>query len=335
MKIGIIGDIHFSEYSSILRSRGKKFSTRLENCIDSINWAEAYTQNCDQIIYLGDFFDKSILNAEELTALADIKWNDVPHKFLVGNHEMGINSLVFSSAHVFKNNGFDIIDSARTEVYNDFELCYLPYILEENREPLANYFKPYVSGTKIRYIFSHNDIAGIQMGKFVSKAGFSIEEIEADCNLFVNGHLHNGMPLTNKIINLGNLTGQNFSEDGFIYSHNIMTIDTDNKEYDVRRNPHAIYFYKLDSIKDIERVQNAVVTLKVKAEEAQDAKELLEKSSNIITSRLIVDHSVSEQRSAKDLTVNHLDEFSTFVLEQFKDSDELDLVKEELGYIYG
>lgn len=332
MKIGIIGDIHFNEYSSILRERGNKFSLRLENCIKSINWAEEYTQDCDQIVYLGDFFDKSSLNAEELTALADINWNNVPHKFLVGNHEMGINSLIFSSAHVLKNNRFEIIDSAKTEIYDSFELCYLPYILEENREPLVNYFKP---SNKTRYIFSHNDISGIQMGKFISKAGFSIEEIEANCNLFVNGHLHNGMPVTNKIINIGNLTGQNFSEDGFIYSHNIMTIDTDKQGYNIHRNPYAINFYKLTSITDLSKVTNAVITLQVSDDEVAKANELIRQNPEILASRVIVNYSQKEKRDVQELTVDHLEEFKNFIYDRFEDDPQFDLVREELNYIYG
>ena len=71
MKILIVGDVHWSTYSSIVRSRGKKYSTRLENLINSVNWAEriADEENCDRIIYLGDFFDKADLTAEEITAL--------------------------------------------------------------------------------------------------------------------------------------------------------------------------------------------------------------------------------------------------------------------------
>ena len=100
MKIGIIGYIHFSEYSYILRTAGRKYSTRLENCIESINWAEEVTSDCYMTIYLGDFFDKSSLNASELTALSEIEWNKTQHYFLVGNHELGINDLTISSAHV-------------------------------------------------------------------------------------------------------------------------------------------------------------------------------------------------------------------------------------------
>ena len=334
MKIGIIGDIHFSEYSSILRSRGDTFSVRLENCIESINWAEQLTADCDLVVYLGDFFDKSFLNAEELTALTKINWNNIEHKFLVGNHEMGINSLVYSSAHIFQCSGFEIIDTPCMENCGNVELCYLPYILGDEKDELASYFPGY-SEVVPRVIFSHNDIAGIQMGQFISKSGFSIEEIEANCDLFLNGHLHNGMPITNKIVNVGNLTGQNFSEDGFKYSHNAFILDTDTMQYDVIRNPYAINFYKLESLQNIASVQNAVVTVKVKAEEAQAAKEALDANPAVIVSRLIVDHAATEKRTTQELTVNHLDEFSKFVLEQFKDSDELDLVKEELNYIYG
>ena len=40
MKIGVVGDVHWCAYSSILRSRGNKYSIRIENLIKSVNWAE-------------------------------------------------------------------------------------------------------------------------------------------------------------------------------------------------------------------------------------------------------------------------------------------------------
>lgn len=76
MKIGVVGDIHFSQYSSIVRSRGDKFSTRLENCIQSINWAESIMDKlgCNIKVYLGDLFDRSDLNSEEISALRSVSW---------------------------------------------------------------------------------------------------------------------------------------------------------------------------------------------------------------------------------------------------------------------
>ena len=347
MKIGIVGDIHFSEYSSILRSRGEKYSVRLENCIDSINWAENIfkDEEVEEIVYLGDFFDKSSLNAEELTAVSSIEWDDKHHTFLVGNHEMGINDLTFSSAHLFKfdsvnlfkftdSNGFTVADSAYCLDLGDIELCYLPYTLEEDRKSLKEYFHDKTS--KKRVIFSHNDISGIQMGQFISKAGFSIEEIEDSCDLFFNGHLHNGMPITNKIINVGNLTGQNFSEDGFKYSHNIFILDTDTLTYTVIRNPYAINFYKVENLLDLNIVTNAVVSLKVHQSELDEARKLLE-SDNIIASRIIVDYSsVNNNDKSEDvLSVDHLEEFRKFIHTRLDGQVDGDLLSEEVDCIYG
>ena len=40
MKILLYTDVHFCKSSSIVTGRGKRFSTRLENIIESLNWAE-------------------------------------------------------------------------------------------------------------------------------------------------------------------------------------------------------------------------------------------------------------------------------------------------------
>ena len=91
MKILVVGDVHFCQYSSILRERGELYSKRLENLLWSLNWVEnqAGVLECDKVVYLGDFFDRSDANAEELTALTEVKWSDLPHVCLVGNHELG------------------------------------------------------------------------------------------------------------------------------------------------------------------------------------------------------------------------------------------------------
>ena len=85
MKIAVCGDIHISKTSSIIRSRGEKFSTRIEGCINSINWFEkqASENGCDLVIYLGDVFDSPILDDEIITSLKDIEWNNLKHYFIV------------------------------------------------------------------------------------------------------------------------------------------------------------------------------------------------------------------------------------------------------------
>ena len=83
----------------------------------------------------------------------------------------------------------------------------------------------------------------------IYKEGFSIEEIEENCTLFINGHLHNFSTVGNNIVNLGNITGQNFSEDGYAYPHQCMILDTVKREIEYIENPFALYFYKLDFTK--------------------------------------------------------------------------------------
>ena len=144
MKICIVGDIHFSSTSSILRERGERFTKRLENCIDSIEYVEKYADEngCEYIIYLGDFFDKETLNSEELTALQSIHWSDVKKVFLVGNHEMGAADLSRSSAHLLNLvPKATVVDSPNGIVGYGVRFMFIPYILEYDRKTMSEYFE--------------------------------------------------------------------------------------------------------------------------------------------------------------------------------------------------
>lgn len=345
MRLFIYADPHWSSYSSILRSRGIKYSTRLENLIKTLNWieAEAMSRNCDVIVCLGDFFDKSELNSEEITALQEIMWADIPHWFIVGNHEMGRSTLEHSSSHLF-----DLLPNAsvinEVSLFNtdDTTLVSIPYILENNRKPLKEYLAPYEMRENV-IVLSHNDIAGIQMGKFLSTAGFSIEEIEENCKLFINGHLHNGADIGNKIINLGNITGQNFSEDASTYDHNALLLDTTTKSIEKIKNPYALNFYKINltnlqpTIDDalINKILDslefpAVATIKVNSDNAFLVNDLVSSANNIIECRCIVERVGNTEEvvvSNDNTSLDHLLKFQQFVLENIGTSD---LIKNEL-----
>lgn len=324
MKICCYGDVHWSLHSSIIRSRGNKYSTRLENLITSVNWAERLAQEvgCDMVVCLGDFFDKAELNAEEITALKELVWADMPHKFLVGNHEMGKNDLSLSTAHLLSLcDNIEVIDTPTIEVNakTRYNLVYLPYILEEDRKPISHY----VRGDN-NIIFSHNDLKGVQLGRFVSVDGFDIEDIQKNCNLFLNGHLHNGSKVADKIINCGNLTGQNFSEDAFTYSHSAYIIDTDDLSVAVYDNPYAFDFYKLDfldrAFEPINVSDNAVVVVNVKAEDYEACKDWIE--ANGIIGRIIVNRVQSENvKEELSLSVDHIEQFKKFVLDTLGTDD--------------
>lgn len=340
MKYLIFADPHWSSYSSIVRSRGDRYSTRLENLIETINWIEfeAQKQNCDAIICLGDFFDKSELNSEEITALQEIKWANINHYFLVGNHEMGRGNLEVSSSHLFTLiPQVTVLDSPYVfNENNNTSIMFLPYVLENNRKPLKEYFKD-IELCDNKIIFSHNDIAGIQLGQYVSTTGFSIEEIEENCNLFINGHLHNGTEIGRTIINVGNITGQNFSEDAYKYQHKALIVDTDTKSLTELVNPYAMNFYKVDFTNmqptiDDKKIQDtltqlkspAVATIKVNNEVEFLVKDLLTTCDNIIECRLIRDGINSVELPDvynTESSLDHIKKFQQYVYDTFGTSE--------------
>ncbi len=338
MKILLYTDVHLSTTSSIVRKRGEKYTERLENVIASVSWAEdkALELNCDEVICLGDFFDKPALSDEEITALADIRWNKLPHTFIVGNHESSVNGLRYNSVKSLHTLGFNIISEPTTrKIDNNTEFVFIPYLLEDDREPLEHY----VNNPKHSIIFSHNDIKGIQYGKIESPNGFELSDIEANCKLFLNGHLHNGSFLNkNKtILNLGNLTGQNFSEDASCYNHCVLVLDTDTLELKFIENPYAYNFYKLDITDktDIDNEllklkNNAVVSFRCVDRRENDLRESINKYNSINNYKIVIysDNSVNDELVANELiNVDHLKQFKDFILDQMGTSK---IVQEEL-----
>jgi len=248
MKILIVGDIHWSAYSSIVRSRGDRYSTRLEYLIKSLNWVERVSaeHGCSMEVFLGDTFDKPDLTAEEITALSEVKWNGAAEDrhFIVGNHESGLSSLAYNSTQVLHKVGVVESSPRRLSLDDGADALFLPYITEDDRRPIADYAgEP--NGKRL-VVFSHNDIKNFQMGPFLSKTGFDIEDIEGCCDLYLNGHLHNGGWVTEKILNVGILSGQNFGEDAFKYGHHVVILDTETMGMEFIENPFALNFYKID-----------------------------------------------------------------------------------------
>lgn len=330
MKILIAGDIHFSQYSSILRRRGTYFSKRLENCINSVNWVEqtAEEERCDRIIYLGDFFDRADLNAEEISALKEIQWSDIPKQLIVGNHELGSSNGEYNTAQVLDLlPNFEIISSPKAERVEDNYLLFLPYIFEGDRKAFNEYLTQNVSSSHL-YVFSHNDIKGINYGAFISKEGFDLDEL-VNCDYFFNGHIHNGQKLTSKVINVGNLTGQNFNEDAFKYTHNIYVLDTGSNVIESHTNPYAYNFYKIEindtlDISKLSFLAHAVVSAKCKESLVPLLKEFLEKNSHVDDFRIVT---VVEMKSPEEeeipqfISKDHLAQFRDYIVEKLGTSE--------------
>lgn len=337
MKICIYTDPHWCTYSSIFNMRGNKYSKRLENLIESINFVQtvAKTRECDRIICLGDFHDKNMWTAEELTALNEIKWANIKQQFLVGNHELVEDDTDKpNSANIFKSLCFDVIDTIRVEECDNVEIVYLPYMKEENRKQLTDIE---CDNNKKRIVFSHNDIK-TNYGWFESKIGYEVKDIESFCDLFINGHIHNAGFINDKktILNLGNLTGLNFSEDGFKYQHYIAILDTDTLNIEFILNPHAVYFYNIviQKDKDIDKLnrleKNSIVAIKVNESLWNKTKLILATLPNVITYRK---NFIPEVENSCKVTidkieqVNHLVKLREFCIEKIGN---LSILNEEL-----
>ena len=340
MRILVFTDNHFCERSSIITKYGTKYSLRLENQLVSINWVEqlAINEGCEMVVCLGDFFDKPHLTDQELTALQDIHWaEDIPHYFLVGNHESEENDLQYSSTKVLEAENRIIVDKPMLYKMPDLELAFLPYIVESNKQPLDIYFP---KSDIPRILLSHNDILGLQLGPVVSKIGFSIEEIESNFICAFNGHLHNGQAVSSKILNLGNLTGKDFGEDAFRYSHKVMIFDTDTFEFKSFENPYAFNFYKIQiecesDILSLDKLKNnAVVSIKCIDKYADAVRERIAANSNIIDTRLILiktfEESEEQAVSISDLTVDQCVKFAQCCREKL---DNTPILEAELAEI--
>ena len=331
MKICIFGDVHWSQYSSIVRQRGERFSIRLENLIQSMNWVEDMTReyNCGMCISLGDFFDASTIDAESITALREVNWNEIQHIIVAGNHEMARADNHYSSANILSLLPFvDVVTFPKQmRLCENTNLMFLPYVLEPDKCNISELF----TKNNIDYMFSHNDLKDVNYGSFVSKVGFSVDDISAICDRCFNGHIHNEGVCGDNIINVGNLTGQNFSEDATKYSHKIIILDTETDDITILENPYAMNFYKVDNLSDV-RKDNAVVTLKT-SDTSQ--KENLKNMKNVIAYKVIADVKKTGKKassvSSKDaINIDHLKMFSDYVHSNMGDTE---IINQELSEV--
>lgn len=359
-KILLFTDNHFCSTSSILRKRGTKYSIRLENQLQTMNWISdiAKQYDCTNIFALGDFFDKPTLSAEELACLSEVDFGDLPAHFIVGNHEISSANLEYSSAHSFLiNKNYEVYNTPSILGIGNSLIYILPYQLEINRKDNIMEYFPQIeipNNIKFKILLTHNDIAGINMGNFISQEGFNKDDLSNHFDLVINGHIHNQAWVTKNVLNLGNITGQNFSEDAIHYKHQCMILDCDTCTYQLITNPYALNFSKIDFTEknDIDYINkispklgnNAVVSIKVMPKDYYyikhrfdpDSEEdkLIPRNCNIIQARILVQSDIEnnevEIEKVNTLHLDHLKEFQKFVFEKFGESE---LIKSELQEI--
>lgn len=241
-RIAITADIHFCKRESLVENR-------YGHLVKSVTWADGLV--ADLHFDLGDFFDTSHLTAEDVAVLDSIKFKNEWH-CITGNHEQdGKNSLLkyFRDIHVvyekpqLKNFGKDI-----------GWVLFIPY--SKTPTPLNELLKK-LPATERVVVCSHCDFVG--MFGTEEGAGYSLDEINADSRIkmWFNGHYHQRMILSKKIVVVGNLCGKNFTQN--FDPHGACIYDTVTNEYEFVANPYALVFGKMDtSNEDCRAVRKAV-----------------------------------------------------------------------------
>lgn len=338
-KLLLYADPHYSTYSSVLRGRGKKYSLRIENMIETFSWLnnQAIKYNCNGIICLGDFFDKPDLSAEEISSLACLDIDR--HVFLVGNHDALTNNLEMNSINIFKKSRIYTVPFVDT--FSNTQLVFLPYVIESERQPLKDILKTLnLDKSKKTIILSHNDIKDVQYGGFKSNQGYSINEISENCDLFINGHIHNGGWINSKVLNLGSLTGMNFSNDADIWKSSIAILDTDTLEVELIENPYSFQFYKkqFDTVEKLKKFIDSlsgnlnILSLKLPEDMVEDAKELLN-STSIFYKRIIIEYqkAFKESEEVIETRIDYFEKFKEFIKEKYDDGQvNINLMLEEI-----
>lgn len=284
MKIGLYTDSHITMSSSIVLGKTGTFNGRLENMIESFDWAnEEFKRNqCDTIVNLGDTVDKSSLEAEEISALKLCHIDD--HIILLGNHERVSENGKLNSINMYDH---VIIEP---QFLND-QIFLLPY----SKKPLD--LSSYKLDKDKTIILSHNDIKGIMYGDYLTTIGYEIPDILNNCRLFINGHIHQGKWIYSKrILDLGLLSGLNFSTTDSDWNPGIAILDTDNFSVKFIENPKAFIFHKatiydqtslLKFLDKLPRERNNIVQIKVPYDLADSCRKLLESKPYVIHSRIL------------------------------------------------
>lgn len=334
MKFLFFSDVHWCASMSIVSARGKRYSQRLQQLVASLNWVidTAAKQDIKHVICAGDFFDKSTCTDEQLTALQDVKWHqDTMYYFLVGNHESSVNGLRFNTTKVLEAANRKIISQPEFIQVDSTHLHFVPYISQMDRQPMANYLRGPRSKSGVDILISHNDIAGINYAGFVSNIGFSIQDIEANCDLCLNGHLHNTEKVSAKVLNVGSFMAHNFTNDSHKYSYGVWVLDSDQRTLDFVENPYGLSFYKIQvfSKQHFDRVSKlknlAVVSIKCTADLLDQLRAFVSSLPNIIESRFLTvapqafstTTGLQETQAVQALTMDHFARFRQACVQKF------------------
>lgn len=338
-KLGVYADAHFSLNSSVVLGNKNSLSGRLYYLIESFEWMYNLFRESkvDAIIDLGDLADSYNLRAEEITAISKaLSYNqDIPEIHILGNHERLSETGEINSVEFLENiPNHRLIKKVTQEDLFGTEVTYIPYGIYED-----GFLDEY---DKTKLAFSHIDIFGADTGGWILKSGLSPQYLETRFGIVINGHIHNGSWVTDRILNLGALSGQNFSSKIINWKPSVLVFDTDNlTSAHLYENPYSLNFYTLNikTIRDLINFsknlegERNVVQVRVPLSLVPEVRDYIDKDKSILSSRINIE---SEDQSLTELEYDEIDKLTSVeggfkkLIDFIESSDDLPYNKKDI-----
>ena len=294
MKIGIYADAHFSLNSSIILGQTNSLEGRLNHLIDSFEWMYGLFRDngVETIIDLGDLTDSYVIRAEEITAVSKaLSFNTtIPEFHILGNHErLDYKGEISSISFVDSIDNQYVVTDLTHMTLDDKSVTLLPYS--------NGYTDEYIESLEdTDYLFTHLDILGSDTGDWSLTDGIKPTILANKFGLTVNGHIHNGSwVIPNKVLNLGSISGQNFSSRQISWNPSVMILDTDTNDYKLYENPYALIFVNKSagSIDQVVKLVNGItegtyaVQLRVPVSLVEETRKVIQTNDHIVASRIM------------------------------------------------
>ena len=243
---------------------------------------------------------------------AECKKRGIPLEILVGNHDIINDATVFGINKLVPYKYFDNVVVYEQPVV-DGNYVYLPFSYDDD---YLNNFLENVSDKENKIVFSHVDIAGIEIGGgIVTKKGVNLELLNKFKKVF-EGHYHSFKSIGDNIIVPGSTQRLSFKDKG-VSRENIVLYDesTDKIKRDSFECPDWLTFTD-DNVQDILKIDNnnyVKIDLSVDMLYTDEIKQKVEQMKNcdlhIDVSRIVVNRKVEENEQTSEDEIDIIQQF--------------------------
>ena len=246
-----------------------------------MQWARSLfkEKGCGLIINDGDFLDSDVIKSETSHVIAEIfKDNAQEEILLLGNHEMRDANGQFNSLSILSNYPkLRVINKLTKITLSDgTNLIFQPYTSKmENIKKLTDLLDE-TKGKKI--LFSHLTYSNLPDVYMPGLGEIDYNVVKDRADLIFNGHIHTAFETAN-FIQVGTLTGLNFSDDYTYHRPGVIIFNTETLTWERIENPKAILYQKTNvtNLKNLKDLDRSIIRVDCPAGQSEKIREQLEK----------------------------------------------------------